>query len=547
MALQIWLPLNGDLHNQGLNQNITVTNNAATVNNNGKIGKCYSFNGTSSTIYNRNISINCNKLSLCCWIYRTTSHTGEGYICALNNGAGYADCAIGLSCSTSTKVVFVAGGNSSLNTTIAANTWNHLAVTYDGNKITGYLNGNKIGTVNNTTILTKKQFAIGCRCNSTNNFLYYFPGKINDVRLYDHCLTDKEVEKISQGLVLHYQLNKSNINLLNAATKSANTTTYNAYQFNLKENLKANQTYIMQLWNVNVSHSGKTADELGLSVYWGGGYVQLKTLNGTQYFTNGHADYLKFSFTPTSANASHANAANAWLNIYNSVPNKTGTMSMSIETWKLEKDNGTSREEPDDSGNNFNGIVIDNTTANRQSPKYGNAIKFNTTSGKIKLPIIPFSNFGNNYTFAWWQYNTGSSNMAWGFKDGNRLNVYQTTTMNLNTGDGNTNQYKTSGGGTLSINTYKNAWHHFCITGDGTSSKLYINGNYIASAITYRPLTGTQIYISGWDAGTSYTFNGSNICDFRIYSTVLSAAAVKELYRTSLNASSGSPKARELE
>jgi len=42
MALQVWLPLNGNIKNQGLS-NITVTNNGATVNDNGKIGKCYSF------------------------------------------------------------------------------------------------------------------------------------------------------------------------------------------------------------------------------------------------------------------------------------------------------------------------------------------------------------------------------------------------------------------------------------------------------------------------------------------------------------------------
>ena len=45
MALQIWLPLNGNLDNNGLS-NITVTNYGATVDDNGKIGKCYSFDGT---------------------------------------------------------------------------------------------------------------------------------------------------------------------------------------------------------------------------------------------------------------------------------------------------------------------------------------------------------------------------------------------------------------------------------------------------------------------------------------------------------------------
>lgn len=47
MSLRIWLPLNGDLRNQGT-ADVTVTSSgSATVNNNGKMGKCYSF-GTSA-------------------------------------------------------------------------------------------------------------------------------------------------------------------------------------------------------------------------------------------------------------------------------------------------------------------------------------------------------------------------------------------------------------------------------------------------------------------------------------------------------------------
>ena len=45
----------------------------------------------------------------------------------------------------------------------------------------------------------------------------YYSGKLNDVRIYDHCLSDKEVEEISKGLVLHYKLDgngKGNDNIL---------------------------------------------------------------------------------------------------------------------------------------------------------------------------------------------------------------------------------------------------------------------------------------------------------------------------------------------
>ena len=49
MSLKIWLPLNGTLDNQGLDD-VVVTNNGATIDNNGKIGKCYNFNGNDSGI-----------------------------------------------------------------------------------------------------------------------------------------------------------------------------------------------------------------------------------------------------------------------------------------------------------------------------------------------------------------------------------------------------------------------------------------------------------------------------------------------------------------
>ena len=128
-----------------------------------------------------------------------------------------------------------------------------------------------------------------------------------------------------------------NPNLFKTTPKSANTTTYNAYQINMTENLTAGTTYTIQFWNVNVSHTGKTEAQLGVYFYWGGGMIPLGSWSGTTSFTNGHADYLVKTFTPSSSQASGSGATNAWLNIYNSVPNASGTMDMSIERWKLEK------------------------------------------------------------------------------------------------------------------------------------------------------------------------------------------------------------------
>ena len=65
-------------------------------------------------------------------------------------------------------------------------------------------------------------------------------------------------------------------------------------------------------------------------------------------------------------------------------------------------------------------------------------------------------------------------------------------------------------------------------------------------------LTGAYDLIIGARASaanatsTTLEYTGK-LSDIRIYTTALSAAAVKELYQTSLDTSSGSPKARELE
>ena len=70
MALQVWLPLTKDLRNQGLN-GATVSNSEATFNSAGKLGGCYSFNGSTSFI-NTNINIPNFALdrtySITCWV-----------------------------------------------------------------------------------------------------------------------------------------------------------------------------------------------------------------------------------------------------------------------------------------------------------------------------------------------------------------------------------------------------------------------------------------------------------------------------------------------
>jgi hypothetical protein len=49
MALRVWLPLNGNLNNQGLSS-CTITNSGATIDTGGKIGKTYLFDANDDFI-----------------------------------------------------------------------------------------------------------------------------------------------------------------------------------------------------------------------------------------------------------------------------------------------------------------------------------------------------------------------------------------------------------------------------------------------------------------------------------------------------------------
>ena len=133
-----------------------------------------------------------------------------------------------------------------------------------------------------------------------------------------------------------YDIQPVGTNLLRYAPKSKTPTNYQALQLDLTEKLVKGQTYTLQLWDIDISHTGKQASELNVSVFAGGGNNLLATITG---FTNGHADYKVVTFTVSVNPNQPTHLDNLWLNIYNSVPNASGTLNLTIGSWKLEKGN----------------------------------------------------------------------------------------------------------------------------------------------------------------------------------------------------------------
>ena len=239
MSLQVWLPLNGSLENKGLSPakfSLITTGGGISSAASGKTSlNCYA-RTTKNTISHITSDINFSlngDVSMACWCKLTdfgTNNSANGIITQHGHNTGglgitmkYINASdYRMSINTGTKgdsfpaaerdrtyMTYYGGTN-------IYNDWHHLCVTYcaasrqvkmyvDGNleTIQGYgtsvtLNGN------NTTPRPFRLF--DWSTDHSSNASYRPPCSLNDVRLYDHCLSPREVKLLSQGLVAHYKM-----------------------------------------------------------------------------------------------------------------------------------------------------------------------------------------------------------------------------------------------------------------------------------------------------------------------------------------------------
>jgi hypothetical protein len=96
--------------------------------------------------------------------------------------------------------------------------WHHLVVTMQEGKGELYFDGISKGSINNISMYenTTTTLNIGCRHNGNNPC----PGIIQDVRVYDHILSPREVKLLSQGLIAHYKLDGLKLTNLMPSTQN---------------------------------------------------------------------------------------------------------------------------------------------------------------------------------------------------------------------------------------------------------------------------------------------------------------------------------------
>ena len=267
MSLKVWLPLNGNLENKGLWKNPQIFSGVYTYDNNGKIGSCICPTDMIETDITKDVWDYVNKsLTMCCWVkfnydeiksiieskpYTSTVQVCGGTLVGRHNYGGLAlrwnSNNIYSSKVFNTITIYgnMRSSAQSIGTTeytLPTNTWTHVCLVVDreNGKLISYINGNKYNTISFTPskyteeTLSGKLGYLRLHERSTdegNKFSPVMPYYLNDVRIYDEALSDKQIKEIAKGLVAHYKFDDPYIenvtNLVTGLTSSSNYTSTN--------------------------------------------------------------------------------------------------------------------------------------------------------------------------------------------------------------------------------------------------------------------------------------------------------------------------------
>lgn len=568
-----WYPLNGDLKDYVGGNDLLNSNSSVIVSNsNGKIGKCYEDLTTSWACLEAKDPIQLPQThSMFCWVCPEVLTSD----CSLDGVLGNHNYNIPANTGITLRYVSATTYRVSLNTAntnrartyntyygdtlLNINEWHHIGFTYDGTTIKLYVDGKLDKTVSYSDMnLTSEKFRIFSWSNFNGND-YCGKKKINDVRIYDHCLSEAEVKEISKAKILHYKFESvyGNKNLINTSRTFSgystaftvndtahggnivtNTSNKDTYCFlRLVEPLEENEYYTLS-FNCSKIQSDSNityAVDNNISV----GYTMLKTgRNSITFQCTSAMEYKTEKLLFDDKNSIWGeNQQNYTLSKFKLEKGKVNTpyCPNSIDS---DYDSDVANIIYDISGYENNGEKVGNIFISSDTTINNSSVYFKDNTAYIEPQITLGTEIQNNFTISYWAKNSNiDGKMTWGFSDGNRLNIFPTQGyFCCNTGDSASNPYQDVSGNTISYNIYNNKWTYYVITADGTNNKIYINGEYKGKAKYYRGITGTKMLISGWDTSISsgYRWIDGNIADFKIYATVLSDEDIQREYKERL-------------
>jgi glucose/arabinose dehydrogenase/chitodextrinase len=161
----------------------------------GKYGNALSFNGTTARVTvpdSASLRLTAG-MTLEAWVFPTTANANWRDVIYKGNDDYY------LEATSSASSRPVGGGKFGGNygevygtTALTANTWTHLAVTYDGATLRLFVNGTQVSSGARTGPIASSSGALSI--GGDGPFGQYFSGRIDDVRIYNRALTQAQLQ-----------------------------------------------------------------------------------------------------------------------------------------------------------------------------------------------------------------------------------------------------------------------------------------------------------------------------------------------------------------
>ncbi len=576
--LCLWLPFtDGTTKNQGLINDEFITSIDPTFSNDGKLGKCLEQGQFDMSATMTSKILNNQALTICFWIYVNAEEGSKGgtIFGNINTNVEFNNRKFSIFQYPTCNDLHLSWMNDAANAfmmtpiykgVLPSYQWTHVAITYHNPTMTVYINGIKKYTY--SSVSNSSSFEYQTRVVWQNAYR-----KLNDFRIYNECLSPRQVKEISKGLVCHYPMGNVdgkiggrnllvktnqgktnwtnshdngsyscesvNWNGINAVKMSCTTPTTSWKMFTFKgllenfDKLEPSAIYTLSydvignikvgfsnLWDSNATHSIiASAQETVIKKTYGFHYIVNITLKDTLnksrqvvFFTN----------------------------------NLKAGESVIIANLKLEKGNKATAYTPcpmdnavmydnviyDTSGYGNNGDITDSTcpTWSNDTPRYKGSYVFNGNNQYLKFQN-PITSSSTDFTISCWvkfDDTTGNSTICtMRTAVGNGIALFKI---------GNKIRFDDNAQFTFSDYTISaNAWTHVVVTRLSSCKNLYINGvlkqtKNMVGDMKLISNVGTIGASSQSGNGISNYLNGQ-LSDFRIYATALDNQTIEELYK----------------
>lgn len=597
--MDLWLPLTQDTRQQGLsNASVTAVGSGASINANGKLGKCYYLDGTSNGYITTDFPTNfgTNDFTISLWVKIPTISSGSYYAIVSSKQSAAISAGVGIYWNYTQKKFLwsTADGTNATEIwmadavdTIVYDKWIHLVMVRDNNdskKGCFYINGTRyelasVPVIRNITTATN--LWVG-RLSPGN-----YPCKlyISDIRVWNgKALSPKEIEVLSRGLVCHYPLNNNGggqpdlYDFESVASKWAEDGltrrdySDDVYGNVLKVSSGSTQSSNFRIYREvsNVWNSGQTYTV---------SFLAKASKSATVRVSRSVADYAP-NFTVGTTWKRYSGQINC------TTTATGGTLSIQLATLstdlyitqvKLELGDKATVYCPGVGDSHYIPLGYDSTTIYDCSGYQNNAtpwaydttgsIEYDSTTPRYSVStFINSANVTNDatgiryiygncelttpqyLTVAFWcnpiaGYGGITNNGIFALTN-NDIGVgaatdYNTAPMHNRDADidmcTSTNVHKT-----MAFTTTANEWHHYAVVYDGRYGKVYKDGVHTATLDmgSNLSLASFKAIVIGYShAGGVYRKVRAYYSDFRIYATALSDAQIAELYNTAVSVS----------